>query len=362
MTVTPPAGRDDRDVESSPSPPPAQGHRRPVTPWTNPLRLWLTGRVIEESDPVPAQLRALGYPDAHWLAAGMEADVYALDEQSVARLPRDAAAAATASKGPVERLLEALSRCRLPFTVPAPLGRLALPDGRSLLRQPRLRGRSIGDFYDPTSGHLDPRAEQALVELLSALHIIPKQQLVPAFESVPGLPLLGERTVATGQHWATALQELLEDRAQRFAGLLRTHVDGLDALLHACSAFLASRRAVPVTLQHGDVCPENVLVDDDCRLSAVLDWGFLTMLADPVLEMAMTSGFFDMYGPHALDTDRRLVDVFVEAFDVERGDVLRFKAVYALIGANAYSGTADGHFRWCAAVLGRSDVRSAVLS
>lgn len=105
---------------------------------------------------MPAQLRALGYPDVHWLAAGMEADVYALDEQSVARLPRDAAAAATASEGPVERLLQALSRCRLPFTVPAPLGCLTLPDGRSLLRQPRLRGRSIGDFYDPTSGHLDP--------------------------------------------------------------------------------------------------------------------------------------------------------------------------------------------------------------
>ncbi len=116
-----------------------------------------------------------------------------------------------------------------------------------------------------------------------------------------------------------------------------------------------------VALQHGDICPENVLVDDDCRLTAVLDWGFLTMLADPVLEMALTSGFFDMYGPHALRTERRLSDLFAEAFDVEHADVLRFKAVYALIGANAYSGTADGHFQWCAAVLRRPDVRSAVL-
>ncbi len=43
--------------------------------------------MIDETDSVPAQLRALGYPDAHWLAAGMEADVYALDEQTVAGCP-----------------------------------------------------------------------------------------------------------------------------------------------------------------------------------------------------------------------------------------------------------------------------------
>ncbi len=131
--------------------------------------------------------------------------------------------------------------------------------------------------------------------------------------------------------------------------------------MRACDEFLASREDVPLALQHGDVCPENVLVDEDCRLTAVLDRGFLTVLADPVLEMALTSGFFDMYGPHALRTDQRLTDLFVEAFGAQREDVLRFKAVYALIGANACSGTADGHFQWCAAVLERPDVRAAVL-
>ncbi|WP_328291328.1 aminoglycoside phosphotransferase family protein [Kineococcus sp. NBC_00420] len=313
--------------------------------------------MIDETDPVPAQLHALGYPDAHWLAAGMEADVYALDEQTVARLPRDVATTGDAPTEPVERLLEQLTECQLPFAVPAPLGRLGLPDGRSLLRQPRLRGRSIGDFYDLTTGHLDPRAEQALVELLSALRTIPQQHPI----DVPDLPLLGESAVTTAQPWEAALQRLLDDRTRRFGGLLRAHVERLDDLVDACDAFLISRRDVAVALQHGDICPENLLVDDDCRLSAVLDWGFLTMLADPVLEMALTSGFFDMYGPHALRTDQRLTDLFVEAFSVRRADVLRFKAVYALIGANAYSGTADGHFQWCAAVLRRSDVRSAVL-
>ncbi|WP_432540734.1 phosphotransferase family protein [Kineococcus sp. SYSU DK002] len=313
--------------------------------------------MIEETDPVPAQLRALGYPHAHWLAAGVEADVYALDEQTVARLPREAAMAGATPTGPMERLLEQLNQSHLPFAVPAPLGRLTLPDGRSLLRQPRLRGRSIGDFYDPATGRLDPRAEQALIELLSALHTIPRPQPL----EMPDLPLLGDSMVTTAQPWVAALQRLLDDRTRRFGDLLRGHVDRLDDLVEACDAFLAGRRDMAVTLQHGDICPENVLVDDDCRLTAVLDWGFLTLLADPALEMALTSSFFDMYGPHALRTDQRLSDLFAEAFSVERADVLRFKAVYALIGANAYSDTVDGHFRWCAAVLRRPDVRCAVL-
>ncbi|MEW1959273.1 phosphotransferase [Kineococcus sp. NPDC059986] len=189
------------------------------------------------------------------------------------------------------------------------------------------------------------------------MHTIPEPQRI----EMPDLSLLGDSMMTTHQPWTVTLRRLLDDRTRRFGGLLRAHVDRLDDLVEACGAFLASHRDVAVTLQHGDLCPENVLVDDDCRLSAVLDWGFLTMVADPVLEMALTSSFFDMYGPHGLRTDRRLTDLFAEAFGVERVDVLRFKAVYALIGANAYSSVADGHFQWCAAVLRRPDIRSAVL-
>ncbi|GAB3451991.1 aminoglycoside phosphotransferase family protein [Kineococcus endophyticus] len=310
------------------------------------------GGGMDRPDPVLAQLRALGHPGAHWLGAGMEADVYALDENTVARLPRSGT-----TTGPLDRLLEELSGRGLPFAVPATLGRFALPDGRVLQRQPWLRGRSIGDFHDPSTGYLDVRAEEVLVELLSALHTLGGQQPVAA----PELPLLGGRARTTAQNWSTPLQQLLAGRGRGSVDLLRSHVDGVDDLRSACSAFLEARQDVVTSLQHGDICPENVLVDDDCRLSSVLDWGFLTMPADPVLEMATTSSFFDMYGPHALRTDRRLTDLFVEAFSVDRADVLRYKAVYALVGADAYSSDADGHFLWCAALLGRADVRAAVL-
>ncbi len=313
--------------------------------------------IDDETGHVSSQLRALGYPDAHWLAAGMEADVYVLDEQTVGRLPRDARAIGA---GPVNQLLEELARCDLPFAVPAPLGRISLPDGRSVLRQPRLRGRNIGDFYDSATGHLDHRAGDALVELLGALQTIPHQRLVV----VPDLPLLGETTGTPPtyeQPWTAALRLMLGQRTQRFGSLLRAHVDRFDDLARACDDFLSTRENVAVALQHGDICPPNVLVDDDCRLSAVLDWGFFTMLADPVFEMALTSSFFDMYGPHALRVDRHLSDLFAGAFGVQREDILRYKAAYALIGSNAYSDTADGHFRWCAAVLQRPDVRAAVL-
>lgn len=298
------------------------------------------------ADPVVPQLHALGHPRACRLAAGMEADVYALDEDTVARLDRTPGDASA-----VGRLLDDLDRCGLPFAVPVARGRLELPDGRSLQLQPRLRGRSLGEFYDGETGRLDPRAETALMEVLTALRTAPVD--------VPDLPLLGGRTVTDGR-WTTALQNVLDDRTARPEGLLARHVDRLGDWGRAAREFLASRADVPTVLQHGDICPENVLVDDDCRLTAVLDWGFLTMRADPLLEVALTAGFFDMYGPHALRTDHRLTDVFLEAFGGDRADVLRYKALYALIGADAYSERADGHFRWCVQVLRRDDVRAAV--
>lgn len=212
------------------------------------------GGGVDRPDPVLAQLRALGHPGAHWLAAGMEADVHALDENTVARLPREGHGT---TPGPVDRLLEELSGRGLPFAVPATLRRFALPDGRVLQRQPWLRGRSIGDVHDPSTGYLDVRAEEALVELLSALHTLGGEQPVAA----PELPLLGGRATTTAQNWSTPVQQLL------------------------------------------------------------------VMVRKPQ-----------------------------SSTELSRADVLRCKALYALVGTDACSADADGHFLRCAALLGRADV------
>ncbi len=212
------------------------------------------GGGVDRPDPVLAQLRALGHPGAHWLAAGMEADVHALDENTVARLPREGHGT---TPGPVDRLLEELSGRGLPFAVPATLGRFALPDGRVLQRQPWLRGRSIGDVHDPSTGYLDVRAEEALVELLSALHTLGGEQ-----------PVAAPETASAGWQGDDHRAELVDARAA------------------------VARHGQETPVQHG---------------------------AQP-------------------------------------GGRLRCKALYALVGTDACSADADGHFLRCAALLGRADV------
>jgi hypothetical protein len=64
-----------------------------------------------------------------------------------------------------------------------------------------------------------------------------------------------------------------------------------------------------------------------------------------------------MYGPAARSTEARL-DTRLDV-DPERAGVHR--AAYAILTATCFSPTGeDGHFRWCAAMLGRDDVLAAL--
>lgn len=289
-----------------------------------------------------------GFPEARPLAKGMEGSVYLLPDGTVGKVPH------TAASSPEEdAFAAALATRTLPFAVPSPLGSAPLGDGRTMKIERLLPGRPLDEFYDPAGGGLDPRVVDAVGDVLDGLREL-------SFE-VPARTILdGERYEATLTTWAAALVDLGRRRFARFGDQLEARDSAVRRTVSDLLTFLASRDHVAPQVIHGDICGANVLVDDACRVTAVIDWGFFSVLAEPALDAAIASAVLDMYGARAAEVDATLTDAFVERFELDRDVMLAYKGVYALMTSNVYSpdGT-DGHFAWCSAMLARPDVRAA---
>ena len=244
----------------------------------------LAGALIEAQFPdlAPVRLRLLGigWDNTAWLAGG--AWVFRFPRRQIAvELLRIEVAA-----------LRSLA-ARLPLPIPDPelVGAPAVQYPWPFAGHRLLAGRLIHEVRLSDSA----RAELArpLGAFLRALHAI-------APDSVPAAPPRDHLKPAERHRRARVLLEDL-DRAGAIpdrAALARILDNAPD---------YASRTD---TLVHGDCFFHNLLVDDDARLGAIIDWGDVH-LGDPAIDLACAwgllpatarSGFLDAYGPVSAET------------------------------------------------------------
>ncbi len=258
---------------------------------------------------------------------------------------------------PLKYFYEELACQRLPFATPEIVA-IHEHDETAVTIERYLAGQSLRAKLESgeiaTSGALD-----VTVGVVTAL------QETTAGLASRAMPVLDEeRPLWEGYDtWPTALAGFVQRRAERFARLLRASVTEFDRKLESVLSLLHSLPEVELSLVHGDICPENILVDPSGEPSALLDWGFVTTAGDNAFEAACAAGFFDMYGPES----RTLDDTLMERFVNEQGHSvevqLLYRAAYAIAGANSYGTDGkDGHFMWCAAALNRTDVTERLLT
>jgi phosphotransferase family enzyme len=302
--------------------------------------------MLDESS-LRAFLAGLGYSGGAPIGSGMEGVVYRLGDGLVAKAWFHRRAAELAPLGDFYR---ELADQGLPFGTPELVGTHDF-DGRAVTVERELCGTVLGD------GGLSPEAAQdAMLGVAAAL------RRTRAGAATRALTVLDETKPARteGDRWAAALASLTSRRAEAFrAG----RIPDFEAVLERLLLRLDQLPAQPDAIVHGDLCPANVLVDGSGRVTAVLDWGFLTTAGDNAFDASVAAGIFDMYGPDARTVDDRLMRRLETEFGYARDVLLLYRAAYAVITAYAHSPDgSDGHFQWCAAALNRPDVRDALFS
>lgn len=177
--------------------------------------------------------------------------------------------------------------------------------------------------------------------------------------ALPALP--GEMPFSRSPSFGKSLADLVQRRFTARPELLRREISDIDQLIVKVLRRLRELPVSPTTgLIHGDLIPANVLIEDG-EVAGVVDFGFLTTVGDPQFDAAITASIFDMYGPNARETENTLTDEFCARFDHDLAAYGLYRAAYAVI-TNSYFAVDgdDGHFQWCAEMLERDDVRSAI--
>jgi aminoglycoside phosphotransferase (APT) family kinase protein len=95
--------------------------------------------------------------------------------------------------------------------------------------------------------------------------------------------------------WRAYLYAAIDRQLERMEEDLRLDVAAFDSALDRVRGRI---RALPEPLQpmlvHGDYFPGNVMVDDDLRVSAVFDFGSLSVMGDPAMDLASAAIFLEV--------------------------------------------------------------------
>jgi aminoglycoside phosphotransferase len=149
--------------------------------------------------------------------------------------------------------------------------------------------------------------------------------------------------------WHQFLGRYLSQKLSQVATYLKRDVKNFDLNVQRLYTILAQPYAGNYSVIHGDFFPGNILVDERRRITALLDFGSLTMYGDSLFDIATGWVFFDMYEELKANLRERYLAIILETLGTSVREKLYFYVLlYSLLSANTYSSTcADGHYQWC---------------
>jgi len=276
----------------------------------------------------------------------MEAEVYAYGPDSVVKLYPGTTTYADLQI--LQGFYDSLDRQQLPYAVPRILT-LAQEDGFLIAIEKRLSGTRMSDVLPALSNdQLDAMMQRYLTAALAVSQIRASSTLERYKLFDPDG--LSQHTFG---NWHQFLNRYLTYKLAQVTPYLSRDVPEFSEKVQHLRMLLDRPYRGEDLLIHGDFFPGNLLIDDQYEISALLDFGMLTMYGDYLFDMATGWVFFDMYDELKSQVRERYLELLLERLGEQvRGRLYRYVLLYSIFSANTYSRICgDGHYRWCAANL-----------
>jgi hypothetical protein len=196
---------------------------------------------------------------------------------------------------------------------------------------------------------------------ISAVLAVSSMQVSPAWERYKLFDpdRLSERSDGD---WHQFLARYLRHKLAQVSPYLGWDVPQLAAKVAHLQTILDQPYRGEERLIHGDFCPSNLLIDDEHTVTALLDFGLLTMVGDPLFDLATGWVFFDMYDELKAQIRERCLAMLLDLLGEQaRGKLYRYVLIYSILSANTYSSQcSDGLYHWCVANLNNQGYWNAI--
>jgi fructosamine-3-kinase len=280
----------------------------------------------------------------------MEAEVYAYGPDAVLKLY--AGAASLADLRILCNFYNSLDRHLVPYALPH-IHTVAQEDRFLIIIEQRLAGIPMSAVLPTlTTERLDAIMQRYLTAALALSRI----QAPAGFDRYK---LFDPDRLSCRRKgdWHQFLARYLTHKLAQVTPYLSRDVPRFTAKVQQLRAVLSQPYGDDYRLIHGDFFPGNLLINDEHRITALLDFGLLTMYGDTLFDLATGWVFFDMYDElKARARDRYLAMLLDRLGENVRGKLYRYVLIYSILSANTYSSNcSDGHYHWCVANLSNQD-------
>lgn len=291
-------------------------------------------------------LQSYGISAQQHIASGMEADVYELNPATVLKLYANTVSLVHLTT--LQHFYNALDSAAVTLSLPH-IEQITVEDGVVVTIEKRLHGTRLTDHLPSLASgqfELATRNYVAAAQEISHIRVQPDLDRYKLFDE-------DRHSRRTQGDWHTFLSRQIADKVLSLRPYFARDVTLFSTKLARINQILAQPYLGDYQLIHGDFFPGNLLVDETLKATALLDFGLMTMVGDPLFDIATGWVLFDMYDELNQGVRERLLPIVLEKLGEEvRGRLYRYVLIYSLLSANTYSPTCeDGHYQWCVANL-----------
>lgn len=276
-------------------------------------------------------LRAYGLTEANLLGEGWESRIYALGTDRILKIPHPDPGAETVVRA---QQAFALSLPPLPFAVPRV--REITHIGDTLITiEDRIPGRSLAEILPGLTGE---RRKLALAAYLAVA------------EAMAGVRWEGEYgdllvpVPVRRPHWGEYLAARLKDFADD--AVLAGDILDLGAIAGRLTARLLALPDPEKCVVHGDIWPPNVMMDDDLRVTGLIDFSFTTRVGDSLMDLAGAVYFLQIANPHGPEDTSFLMELIEARHGIAVRDRLALYAVWFAFSF-AFNHEMTVVYAWC---------------
>ncbi|MEI2665765.1 aminoglycoside phosphotransferase family protein [Rossellomorea sp. LJF3] len=288
--------------------------------------------------------------DADLLGSGMEAEVYALNDDKVLKVYNDLSDAAKQKR--LRDFYSGLTADHLSYELPY-IHEILVENGMLVTIEKRMQG---SDLQSKLAGMTHDEQTNMMKKYLQANLEL---QSLQGKSTMEGFQLFHDHRMSSGRmdNWYDLLSETIKLKQSELKPYFERDVRDYEGKLALTMERLASGYQGDYSIIHGDFYPGNILINEKNEVTGLIDFGMLTMYGDYLFDVAIGWVCLDMYNQLNASLPERYLDIIVSTLgEGVRKDLYFYVLIYSLMTANLYSPTCeDGHYRWCVENLNREE-------